>query len=416
MKVLHAVNYHRLTWGTDRAWDKTIQLSRDDGIDVVVFARDSRDLPPGLAGKVRAFVGGVYSREAVHAFRAMLETERPDVVHTHELYPLISPWIIPACVAAGVPVVHMCYDYRLTCPISTYFVHGQICRKCNGGREWQAVLNNCRDNLAESAAYALRNAVARRFRLFTDHVSQFIVLTEYGRDWLMRDVGIAPERITIQPCVVPLPPANPEPARADYIGYAGRFVYEKGVHVLIEAARRTGLPVRLAGNAESHPDLKPGDNIVCVPTRSAAELAEFYRHARFLVVPSLYEETFSVVSAEAMSHGVPVLASRIGAIPNTVIDGVTGQFFAPGNVDELTSTMRRLWDDPALCRRLGEAGRHRVATEFDAASHLRQLRLAYGRAIAGRAAIGGARVGEGNAIRAVASTHRQSAEADAPEA
>ncbi len=382
MKVLHAVNYHRFTWGTDRAWDKTIQMSRDDGIDVAVFARDSRALPPGLRGKIRASVSGVYAPEAVRAFRSALETIRPDVVHTHELYPLISPWVIKTCAARGVPVVQICYDYRLTCPIATHFVHGQICRKCVGGHEYQAVLNNCRDNLAESAAYGLRNAVARRFGLYTDYVSQFIVLSDYGRNWLMREVGIKPERITVQPCVVPMPPPNPEPGRADYIAFAGRFVIEKGSHLLIEAARRTGLPVRLAGNAPSHPDIRPGDNIVCVPTNSPADLAEFYRHARFLVVPSLYEETFSVVSAEAMSHGVPVLAARIGAIPDTVLDGVTGAFFTPGDVDDLAREMRRLWDDPALCRRLGEAGRHRVATEFDEASHLRQLRLAYDRAIA----------------------------------
>jgi glycosyltransferase involved in cell wall biosynthesis len=382
MKVLHAVNYHRLTWGTDRAWDKTIQLSRDDGIDALVFARDSRALPAGLRGKARAFVGGIYAREAVREFRTTLETVRPDVVHTHELYPLISPWIIKTCAAAGVPVVQICYDYRLTCPIATHFVHGQICRRCTGGREWHAVLNNCRENLAESAAYGLRNAVARRFRLFTDHVSQFIVLTEFGRNWLMREVGIEAERITIQPCVIPMPPENPEPPEADYIAYAGRFAFEKGVHLLIEAARRTGLPLRLAGNAESHPDIRPGDDIACVATRSPAELAEFYRNARFLVVPSLWEETFSVVSAEAMSHGVPVLAARIGAIPDTVLDGVTGQFFAPGDVDDLAAGLRRLWDDPALCRRLGEAGRRRVATEFDEAAHLRQLRIAYDRAIA----------------------------------
>ena len=70
MRVLHAVNYHRLTWGTDRAWDKTIQMSRDDGIDAVVFARDSRALPPGLRGKARAFIDGIYAREAVREFRA----------------------------------------------------------------------------------------------------------------------------------------------------------------------------------------------------------------------------------------------------------------------------------------------------------------------------------------------------------
>jgi glycosyltransferase involved in cell wall biosynthesis len=396
MKVLHAVNYHRFTWGTDRAWDKTIQLSRDDGIEAAVFARDSKALPPGLRGKVQAFAGGIYAREAVREFRGILETMRPDVVHTHELYPLISPWIIKTCASAGVPVVQICYDYRLTCPIATHFVHGQICRKCTGGREYQTVLNNCRDNLAESVGYGLRNAVARRFRLFTDYVSQFIVLTEFGRSWLMREVGIEPERITIQPCVIPMPPANPEPARADYIAYAGRFAFEKGVHVLIEAARRTGLPVRLAGNAESHPDIGPGDNIICVPTRSPAELADFYRHARFLVVPSLWEETFSVVSAESMSHGVPVLAARIGAIPDTVLDGVTGQFFTPGDVDDLAGAMRRLWADPALCRRLGEAGRNRVAMEFDEASHLRQLRLAYGRAISSPAFASGALSGRSN--------------------
>ena len=311
-----------------------------------------------------------------------LETLRPDVVHTHELYPLISPWVIKACAAVGVPVVQICYDYRLACPIATHFVHGRICRKCAGGHEWQAVLNNCRENLAESVAYGLRNAVARQFGLYTDYVSQFIVLTEFGKNWLMREIGIEPERITIQPCVIPMPPANPDPSRADYIAYAGRFAFEKGVHLLIEAARRTGLPLRLAGNAELHPDLRPGDNITCVPTRSPAELAEFYRNARFLVVPSLWEETFSVVSAEAMSHGVPVLAARIGAIPDTVLDGVTGQFFAPGDVDDLAAGLRRLWEDPALCRRLGEAGRRRVATEFDQAAHLRQLRIAYDRAIA----------------------------------
>jgi glycosyltransferase involved in cell wall biosynthesis len=101
-----------------------------------------------------------------------------------------------------------------------------------------------------------------------------------------------------------------------------------------------------------------------------------------LVVPSLWEETFGVVAAEAMGHGLPVIAPRIGALPYTVTDNVTGILFETGQVDALAGAMRRLWHDPGLCRQLGAAGRQRVKTEFDEASHMRCLMTAYERALA----------------------------------
>lgn len=380
MKVLHALNYHRAAWGSDIAWADTIRLSQQEGIEVGVFSRDSKSLPPGWRGKAQAFIGGLYAREAIRDFAETLARFRPDVVHTHELYPLISPWVLRQCTEAGIPVVHMCYDYRLTCPIATHFVHGRLCERCRGGNEYWAVLNNCRDHLAESLGYALRNAVARRFHLFSEHVAQFIVLTEYGREWLMREVGVPAERITVQPCAIKVAETAADPGAGQYIAYAGRFYIEKGVEFLIEAARRTGLPVRLAGNAASHPAIEPGDPVECVLTNSREELANFYRGARMLVVPSIWRETFGVVAAEAMSHGIPVVAARIGALSHTVTDGVTGLLFEPGNVGELATQMQRLWGDPELCRRLGAAGRQRVATEFDERSHMRCLMEAYERA------------------------------------
>lgn len=380
MKVLHAFNSHRGTWGSDKAWSRTIEISRAAGFDVAVFSRDSKVLGAGLQGKVRAFFSGIYAREAVRAFDATLAEVRPDVVHTHELFPFVSPWIHRRCAAAGVPVVHTCYDYRLTCPIATHFDGEAICTRCVGGREYNAFVRNCRGNAAESLAFALRSTVATRRGLFVDDVDQFIVLTEFGRDWLRRDVGIADDRITIQPCVIPLPESRPaSEAPGAYVGFAGRLAHEKGAHVLIEAARRTGLPVRFAANAEGHPDIRPGDPISFVPTRNAEELADFYRGARMIVVPSIWNETFAIVAAEAMSHGTPVIASRIGALQH-VVTGETGMLVEPGNVDELAAAMTSLWQDPARCRRLGAMGRQRVATHYGEETHLRQLRLAYGRA------------------------------------
>ena len=86
---------------------------------------------------------------SVREFCALLDSFQPDIVHAHELYPLVSPWILPECTRRGIPVVMSCVDFRLTCPLVTHARQGQVCTKCVGGREHHAVLNNCRGSLPE---------------------------------------------------------------------------------------------------------------------------------------------------------------------------------------------------------------------------------------------------------------------------
>ena len=377
LRVLHAFNRHRGGGGADNAWDATIRLSREHGIEVSTFERDSRTIPTNLSGKLATFASGLYAREAVHAFDRALAAERPDLVHTHELYPLISPWILPRAAAARVPVVHHCYDFRLTCPVATHARAGAICTQCMDTGEHRALLNDCRDNLAESAAYALRSAVARRFRLFERHVTHFIVPSPFTRDWLVRHANIPRDRVSVNAPAIDLPAESVDPAAGDYIAFAGRFVPEKGVEPLIEAARMAGLPLRLAGDAADHPAIRPGDDIRCQVCRSPEELARFYRRARALVVPSLWYETFSIVAAEAMAHGVPVIASDLGALAQTVRRDETGLLVPAGDAAALAVAMRRLWDDPDLARRLGAAGRARVTRDFSPRAHLTRQDEAY---------------------------------------
>ncbi len=385
MRVLHLFNSHRRGGGSDNSWAATIRASRAAGIEVQVLSRDSTGIAPTLAGRLGAALSGLYSAGSVAATRAAIEAFRPDVVHTHELYPLLSPWVVREADRMGVAVVHSCYDYRLTCPTATHFRAGMPCYRCAGGREYQAILANCRGNYGESIAFAARAAMASRFGLFTRHVHEFIVVSPFHRAWLERDVGVSPDRITVAPCIVGTPTAQGDPARGKYIGFAGRFVPEKGVELLVEAARRTGLPVRLAGNAPSHPAVRPGDPVECVVTRSRAELEAFYRGARMLVVPSLWNETFCIVGAEAMACGVPVVAARLGALQDLVSENETGLFFTPADVADLAAQMRRLWDDPSLCHRMGEAGRKWVSSFFSEEVHLSRLNSAYRRAIERRA-------------------------------
>ena len=368
--------------GSDNAWDETIRISREGGLEVEEFCRDSRDLPHNLMGKARAFFSGLYSNSAVQDFDRKLDAVKPDVVHAHELYPLISPWILKRCVEKGIPAVFTCYDYRMTCPVVTHFHKGRLCLRCQNGKEWWAVLKNCRGHVFESLAYGLRNWVARTNRLFLDNVSQYIVLSDFSKQWFVNEVGIDPERVNVNPCSLKLPEESGDPSKGDYVAFAGRFVPEKGVELLLKAARIAKVPVKLAGDSPTHPAIQDGDSAECVMIRGKEELSKFYRQARMVAVPSIWFETFGLVAAEAMSYGIPVVASRFGALQNTVKDGVSGMLFEMNNVNDLAEKMSLLWNDPELAKKLGENGRREVKERFDPAMQLSQLLEVYNKAIA----------------------------------
>src|SRR5690606_18664734 len=162
---------------------------------------------------------------------------------------------------------------------------------------------------------ALRSAVARRFGLFTGHISRFIVISEFAREWIVRDAGVSAERVDVNPCAINLPGAPVEdPSRGGYVAFAGRLVEEKGVDNLLEACRTANLPVRVSTRAAESYAAPAGVDVSFDVSATREALSAFYRGARVLAVPSIWWETFGIVAAEASSHGVPVVASRIGAL------------------------------------------------------------------------------------------------------
>ncbi|WP_447411479.1 glycosyltransferase, partial [Clostridium perfringens] len=146
-------------------------------------------LGEGMGARVRAFANGLYPPATLAAFAAQIAADRPDIVHTHELYPLITPWVFEVCARAGVPVVHSCYDFRITCPVATHHDGARVCTECLDRGAQRVALKNCRDNLPESIAFGLRHAIAARRDVYRRHVARFVVLTEFSRDWLVARAG-----------------------------------------------------------------------------------------------------------------------------------------------------------------------------------------------------------------------------------
>lgn len=376
MKVLYAYNPSRMGGGSNNGTRATIDLARRSGCEVEVFTRDSKDLPAGWRGRLQGGSRLVYPREPVRAFAKLLDQFRPDVVHIYEVFPLVSPWILPQCSGRSIPTVMNCDDYRLTCPVMTHLREGKVCTECVNGREHRSILHDCRHNLAESAVYALYNAMVRKLRLFEDHVSRFVVLSEFTRNWFIEHAGIAPARITVVPPVIALPESAADPANGSFAAFAGRFVPEKGIDVLLEAARVSGVPVRLCRDQNFFPTIQVPSDVQVTIAHNRSELDNFYRSARMFVLPSTWFETFGIVGAEAMAHGIPVIASRLGAMASLVRDETDGLLFEPGNSRDLAEKMRRLWDDRALCQQMGRAA-YEKATHWGAAAHWKRLAEMY---------------------------------------
>ena len=383
MKIVQVHNRYRYEGGEIDVFLSTFDLLKRNGINVDLLEKKSEGLDSTWFHKLNAFISGIYSFSAAREMNQMISQNRPDLVHIHNLYPLLSPSVLVSCRRAGIPVVMTCHNYRLICPVATLFSDGKICERCVDGKEYWCVLKNCRGNFSESVAYAIRSIFARSLGLFKKNVTIYIAVSEYVKNRLVSS-GLNKDLITVIPNMVNIPKSNGEPANGKYVAYIGRISEEKGIKTLLAAAsRRSNMQFLLAGNGPLLPAYKrcAPKNANFVGGLNKQQLSSFYREARFIVVPSEWYETFGLVVVEAMSHGLPVIASRIGGLPELVEDGVTGLLFEPGNSEELSSKMKHLWDNPDLCKKMGQAGREKAIREYNKNIYYKRLIAAYKKAV-----------------------------------
>ncbi|MHB9029583.1 MAG: glycosyltransferase family 4 protein [Candidatus Latescibacterota bacterium] len=378
MNVLQIHNWYRIKNGEDIVVENTVRLLETNGERVIRFHRDSGMMSRLAGAGMRAFANSIYSPSAVESFRRLLDRERPDVAEIHNVFPFISPAILSECATRDTPVVMRCHNFRLLCPAGDLFRDGKICERCASGKEYWCALLNCRKRIPESIACALRSAASRFKRYFLDNVSTFIALTRFAKTKLSQS-GIPVQRIAVLPNMTPIPPTAADPGKGEYIAFVGNLHPKKGVSTLVSAAAETGLTVRLAGDNSGMKDFlaKAPPNVSAVGWLDRDRTGDFFRNARFVVVPSECFEMCPMVILEAMGHGVPVIASRIGGLPELVDDGETGFLFETGNAGDLAEKLRILWEDRELCRRLGANARDKAVRKFSAEAHYRRLMEIY---------------------------------------
>jgi glycosyltransferase involved in cell wall biosynthesis len=359
------------------------RLLEEHGHQVCLFTRSSAEIPNLLFGRLRAFCSGLFNPFSRRDFRKFLQSEKPDIVHVHNLFPLVSPSILPVARQLGIPVVMTVHNYRLVCPNGLHFSHGEVCTRCAAGKEYWCARRNCEGSMIKSVGYALRSWWARKRRYYLDCVSVFACLTQFQKDLLMQS-GIPAEKIRIVPNMLGTHSKGAPLGRGKYVGFCGRLSPEKGIDILVEVARRNAdIQFVAAGSYEAMPNLESQlpENFMLLGHCGPAEMQQFYEGARMIVLPSVCFEGFPMVLLEAMLMSKAIVCSDIGGLSDIVDEGTTGLLARPSDPQDLGNKILTLWKSPELCRNMGIAGRQKVMREYSREAYYHRLSSVYQRAM-----------------------------------
>ncbi|MFI6644912.1 glycosyltransferase [Streptomyces sp. NPDC050504] len=393
--------------GENRVVDEEVGLLRAAGHRVETFERRSDDIAGrSLLGKVAVPLLVPWNPAVRTELAARLRAERPDVVHVHNVFPLLSPAVLAACADVGVPVVATLHNYTQVCPPGTLHREGKPCHECVGSPlSVPAVRHGCyRDSRLATVPLALSLAVNRR--RWWSGVERFFCISGAQRDVLVRS-GMPSERLAVKHNFVPEPGVRRE-GGGEHLLFLGRLAEAKGVPLLmaawdeIAAGGGIGVPLVLAGAGPLEKEVTDWaagrDDVRYVGLYDPAQCREAVARSVAVVAPSMARETFGLVAAEAMAAGVPAVAARHGAFVELVEDGETGLLHEPGDASSLASCLRRIAADPDRNRELGLAARRRYEQYFSPAVGLERLLEGYRSAIAERSGDGAgpSPVGNGN--------------------
>ncbi len=367
MKILFVHNSYsdKTPSGEEHASRELAALLEEHGHEVSWYKRSSDEIRSGF-GPLKSFFTGIYNPASAMVLAKVLDEFKPDVVQVQNLYPLLSSSIFKPIKKRGIPVVMRCPNYRLFCPAGLCLnPKGEVCEKCFGGKEWNCVKYNCELSIFKSTGYALRNWYSRASHNISNSVDVFIVQSEFQKQKFIMQ-GITAEKLVILPGICPEIKDKDLSQIGEYVTFVGRVSAEKGIYEFIEAAKQNPtIPFKVAGMLDKN-FVKPDDcpaNVEFVGFLKGDVLNDFYLKSRIIVVPSKWYEGFPNVITRGMLLKRPVITTNIGAMPSIIDNGVHGLLVEPGDIDELSKCVTKLYNDIKLCKNFGEAG-YKKATKL----------------------------------------------------
>ena len=294
-----------------------------------------------------------FNSESVRLAKQAIQEFHPDIVHVHTVfgYRYLSPSVLLPFKERGIPIVQTLHDYGLICPASFFLSRGKVCEACKGRMYYFSAMKCCMGGSFPRSFMAAINSYIKDYAYHYDGlISSYIAPSHFLRQKYI-EFGFSPPKIEVIPNAYfqtdsTVMPIEIEKKSRNYLLFAGRLSSEKGVDVLVGASKGLGIPVKIVGDGPERETLQTmqgrigADNIEFLGKQPHSSMETLYKNAALTIFPSRWYENGPLVILESFAQATPVIASRIGAIPEFVKDCQTGYLFNVDDPDDLRRTIQ----------------------------------------------------------------------------
>jgi len=364
------------------------KLLSEHGNQIITYERFNSEID-SFGIKEKAFLLGqsIWSRRTYNEIQSLIKKYSPDIAHVHNTFPLISWSAYKACSDLRVPVVQTLHHYRMICPGALLFRDGRVCEDCINGSLWNGVLHACyNESRLKTSIIALQNYIHKKLGSFKV-VTCYLALNDFCKDLFIR-AGVPPGQIQVKTNFL-FDIAERNNGNEGYALYLGRISAEKDVETLILAWARTTkrIPLKIVGTGDQLSEMKSLTanmklkNIEFLGYQPKSVCDSLASNASFLVIPSVWYETFNLVVREGFAAGKPVIVSDLGVLAEAVESGKTGLKFKPGDPDDLAEKVDSLIGNDEILMTMGQNARFEYEEKYTPEVNYRLLISIYKEAI-----------------------------------
>lgn len=370
MKILAIHNYHRKgsASGDDQVFNSETELLRQHGNEVVTYTvRNDEFDNAGIIGKLKATLGMLWSFKNYNAVKSLIEKEKPEIVHIHTFFPLLSPSILYAAKRCGVKVVATLHDTRFVCPCATSLRGTTLCNSCGDGHYFRMCKYGCfKNSKIQSLIVAFIFKYHRIRKSFYKQIDKYVCLND-NQIKLLENIGFEKNKIIKKYNFVPDAEANLKAVTVEklpkrYAVFYGRIGEEKGIRILMKVwSKLENIPLVVMGSGPLEEEFKiwadKQDNVYYMGYVQHDKCLSIVKGGEFVVFPSIWYEGCSMVEIETESLGKGLVATDLGFSEEAIENGVNGYKVSLGDVDGFVKVIEKLWNDPEKCKLVGKNAR-----------------------------------------------------------